>query len=144
MRIAQCALPHVCKFNGSLRACVHKPVTALRVEFSSRDDLSQLLHVCWLDIHNIEALVLDVEVPQVDPQVVTAYECLSIAVYGYAVDVVGVRIGVYPPWHRSDNCVVVRHPRELEVCYSSEVRVGGPDWSSTIGSTNTSRSELLR
>ena len=64
--IAECALTHVRQLDGTFRACVHKPITALRVELSSGDDFGQFLHVCRLDINNVEALVLDIEVPQID------------------------------------------------------------------------------
>ena len=58
---------HIRQFDGALRACIHKPVAALRVELSSCDDLGQFLHISWLDIDNVEALVLDVQVPQIYP-----------------------------------------------------------------------------
>jgi hypothetical protein len=36
------------------------------VEFGSSDDLCKLFHVRRLDVHDIEALILDIQVPQVD------------------------------------------------------------------------------
>lgn len=70
MLVAQCLLPHVCQLDRALAARVHEPVAAYGMEFSCRDDLRELLHVRWLDVDNIEALVLDIEVPEVDSQVV--------------------------------------------------------------------------
>eukprot|EP00953_Heterococcus_sp_UTEX-ZZ885_P033649 17487-Heterococcus_DN1.PRE.3 len=67
-------------------------VAPVRVESSASDDLLQLFHVLWLNVHNIEALVSDPQVPQVHSQVICAQEVLPIAVRVDAVDVVGVRI----------------------------------------------------
>jgi len=41
-----------------------------RVKLGSRDDLGQVLHVLWLDVHNVECLVRSLQIPQVDAQVV--------------------------------------------------------------------------
>ena len=56
-------LSHVCQLDRAFGARIHKPVAALGVELSSGDDLGQLLHVRWFYVDNVEALVLDVEVP---------------------------------------------------------------------------------
>ena len=56
-------LSHISKLNGALRARVHKPIAALWMKFRGGNDLSQLLHVCGFDVHNIEALVLNIEIP---------------------------------------------------------------------------------
>ena len=66
MLITQRALSHVCQLDGPFGACIHEPVAAHRVELGGGDNLSQLFHVGGLDINNVEALVLDVEVPQVN------------------------------------------------------------------------------
>lgn len=63
MRIAKRTLTHIGKLNRALAAGIHKPVTALRMEFCSSDNLSQFFHVSRLYINNVEALVLNVEVP---------------------------------------------------------------------------------
>ena len=60
MVVAKSTLTHIGQFNRALRASVHEPVTALWVKFRGRNNLSQLLHVCWLDIDDVEGLVLDV------------------------------------------------------------------------------------
>ena len=44
------------------------------MELGGGDDLRQLLHVRRLDVHEVEALVRDLQVPQVDPQVVRRQE----------------------------------------------------------------------
>ena len=61
--IAQSILSHIGQLYGTLRARIHEPVAALRMKFSSGNDFSQLLHVCWLYVDNVEALILNVEVP---------------------------------------------------------------------------------
>ena len=59
-------LAHIGKLDGTLGARVHEPVAAHGMKLGSGDHFGQFFHVCRLDIHNVEALVLDVEVPQVD------------------------------------------------------------------------------
>jgi hypothetical protein len=85
------------------------------VELCGGDDLGQLLHVGGLDIDNVEALVLDVEVPQVDAKIVAADEGLAVAVDGDAVDVVCVGVGVCPARDGSDDGIMVSEARKLEV-----------------------------
>ena len=85
------------------------------MELGGCDDLGQLLHVRRLDVDDVEALVLDVEVPQVDAQIVAAYEGLAVAVHRDAVDVVCVRIGVGATRYSRHHRVVVCEPGELEV-----------------------------
>lgn len=72
MLVTQSPLAHIRQLDRSLRACVHEPVAAGGVEFGGRDDFRQLLHVCGLDIDNVKTLVLDVQIPQVDPEIVAA------------------------------------------------------------------------
>ena len=81
------------------------------MEFCSGDDLSQLFHVGRFDIHYVEALVLNIEVPKVDPEIVTANEGLAIAVYGNAVDVVCVSGRICPSWNGSNDRVMMGHAR---------------------------------
>jgi hypothetical protein len=84
------------------------------VEFRSRDDFGQLFHVCGLDIHNVEALVLYVEIPQIDSQIITADECLPITVYRNAVYVVSVGVCIRSSGHGGDDGVVVCHAWQLQ------------------------------
>lgn len=98
------------------------------MELSCGDDLRQLLHVCRFDIHDVEALVLDIEVPEIDSQVVTADESLPIAVDRYAVDVVGVGIGVGSTRHCRNNSVVVRQAGELQIGCILELGSRGRTW----------------
>lgn len=114
MLVAKSALPHIRKLDGALGAGVHEPVTADRVELGCRDDFGQLLHVCRLDIHDIETLVLDVEVPQVDSEIVTADKGLAIAVHRDAIYMVGVGICVGSPRDSSDDGVMVCQAWQLE------------------------------
>lgn len=77
------------------------------------DDLGQLFHVGGLDIDYVEALVLDVEIPEVDTQIVTANEGFTIAVYRYAVDVIGVSVCIGSSGDGGNNSVMVREARQL-------------------------------
>lgn len=107
MLVTQSAFSHVCKLDRAFGACIHEPVAALWVEFCGCDDFSQFFHVRWLNIDYIEALVLNVQVPQIYAQIITADECFSIAVYGDAVDVVGVSIGVGSTRYSGHHSIVV-------------------------------------
>lgn len=125
MFIAQRALPHIRKLDGALAARIHEPVAAHGVELGGCDDLCQLLHVCRLDIHNVEALVLYIQVPQVYPQVVTANERLPVAVHRDAVDVVGVGVGIGSPGYSSNNSVVMGQSGQLQLGSIAELGSGG-------------------
>lgn len=112
--VTESPLTHVRQFNGSLGAGVHEPVTADRVEFGGCDDLGEFLHVRWLDIHNVEALVLNVEVPQVDAEVIATDKGLAVAVHRDAIYMVRVGVGICFPWDSGHHSVVVCQSRQLQ------------------------------
>lgn len=114
MLITQCPLPHISKLNRSFGAGVHKPVATGRVEFGGRDNLCKLLHVRGFDINDIKALVLNVEIPQIDSEVITADEGLPVAVHRNTVYMVRMSIGVRPSRHSCDNRIMVRHSWKLQ------------------------------
>lgn len=95
MLVTQRTLPHVCQLDGAFRAGVHEPVATDGVEFGSSDNFCQLFHIRRLNVNNIEALVLNIQIPEVDPEVIAADEGLAITIHGNAVDVicVGIRVG---------------------------------------------------
>lgn len=66
MLVAQGTFSHISKLNSTLGAGIHEHVAAHGMEFGSSNDFSELFHVGWLDIDNVEALVLDVEIPKID------------------------------------------------------------------------------
>lgn len=107
MLVAKRTLAHIRQLDSAFGACVHEPIATCGVEFSGRDDLGELFHVRRLDVYNIETLVLDVQVPKVDTEIIAADKCLSIAVNGYAVDVVGVGVGIGLPRYSCDNGIVM-------------------------------------
>lgn len=112
--ITQCPLAHVRQLDGSLRASIHKPVTTGRVEFGRGDNFGEFFHVGRFDIDNVETLVLDVKVPEVDSEIIAAYEGLSVTVDGDAVDVVCMGVCICPPRYGCDNGVMVCHPGKLQ------------------------------
>ena len=114
MLIAESTLSHIRKLNGPLGAGIHEPVAHDRMELGCRDDLRQLLHVRRLDVDNIKALVLDIQVPQINPQIVTANKRLPVGVYRYAVDVIGMGVGVGSTRNGGDNGIMMRHAGELQ------------------------------
>ena len=142
MFVTESSLPHICQFDGAFTRCVHEPVATYRMELRSCDDFSELFHVRRLDIDNVEALILDIEVPEVYPQVIRADVGFSIAVDGYAIDVIGVCVGVDSPRHSSNNRVVMCHTREFEIRDTSEVVIWETNGASTVGSTRSGRSEF--
>jgi hypothetical protein len=113
MLVAQGTLTHVGQLDGALGTRIHEPIAANGMELSRCDDLCELLHVGWLDVDNIEALVLDVEIPQIDAQIIAADECLPIAVDRYAVDMVGVCIRIRLSGYCRNDSVVMCEPWEL-------------------------------
>lgn len=112
--ITQCPLAHVGQLDGSLRASIHEPVTAGRVEFGRGDNLGEFFHVGRFDIDNVETLVLNVKVPEVDTEIVAAYEGLSVTVDGDAVDVVCMSVCICPPGNGRHDSIMVCHPGELQ------------------------------
>lgn len=139
MLITQCALAHVRQLDCALGTRIHEPVAALRVKLGSRNDFGKLLHVGWFDVHNVEALVLNVQVPEVDPQVIATDKSLAIAVDRYAVDMIGVGVGVGLARHSGDNSVVVGQSWELQVGSAPEVDIGVPDRATSASNTSSRR-----
>ena len=80
MLVTEGTFPHVCQFDGPLRACVHEPVAALGMELCRCNDFCKFFHIRRFDINNIEALVLYVEVPEIDAKIIAADEGLAIAI----------------------------------------------------------------
>lgn len=115
MLVAKGTFAHISELDCALGAGVHEPIAAHGVKFSSSDDLSELLHVGRLDVHNVEALVLYVEVPQIYAEIVAADKCFAIAVDRYAVDVVGMGVGVGLPWHGRHDRVMMCQTWQLKI-----------------------------
>ena len=107
MLVAQGALAHIRELDGTLGASIHKPVATQRVEFRGSYDFRQLFHVSRFDVHYVETLVLNVQVPKVDPQIVAADKGLAIAVDGDAVDMIGVSVCVRSARHSGNDSVVM-------------------------------------
>lgn len=85
------------------------------MEFCGSDDLRKLLHIRRLDIHNIEALILDVQIPEVYTQIIATDERLPIAVDRDTVDVVSMSIGISPPRYGGDYCVVMCEAGKFQI-----------------------------
>ncbi|KAK1239566.1 LOW QUALITY PROTEIN: hypothetical protein MKX07_001020 [Trichoderma sp. CBMAI-0711] len=83
--------------------------------------MTSLLHVGGFDVNDVEALILDVEVPEVDAQIVTANERFAITVDGYAVDVVRVGVGVGPSRDGGNDGVMMCETGQLEIGRVPEV-----------------------
>lgn len=85
------------------------------MKLSSSNNLGELLHVGGFDIDYVEALVLNIEIPEVDTQIVTADEGFTIAVYRYAVDVICVSVRISSSGDGGNNGVMVRKARQLQI-----------------------------
>ncbi len=81
MPVAERAQALVAQLDDALARAVREETAVARVELGGRDHFGELLHVCGLDVHNVEALVGDIEIPQIDAQVVSGEERLGIAVH---------------------------------------------------------------
>lgn len=78
--VAQSTFSHIRQLDGALGTSIHEPVAANRVKLRRGYNLCKLLHVGGLDINDVKTLVLDVQVPKVDSQIITTDERLAIAV----------------------------------------------------------------
>lgn len=135
MLIAQSRVTHVRKFDVALRAAVHEQIAVYGVKLSGGDDLGQLLHVHWLDIHDVfptdkhpdedmrmskrglltEATVADIQVPEVNSQVIRRDIRFLVRVDGYRMDVISMSIRVHFAWDGRDNVVLLLHAGESEM-----------------------------
>jgi len=107
MLITKSTFPHICKLYGAFRTRVHEPVAALWVKFRCRNHLCELLHISWLYVDDIETLVLNIQIPKVYPQIVTADKGLSITINRNTVNMVSMSIGVGTPGYCSDNSIMM-------------------------------------
>ena len=93
-----------------------------RMELGSGDDFSELFHIDGLDVDDVEALVADVEVPEVDTKVVCADVRLAIRVDRDRVNVIGMRVCIDLTWYGGDNGVDRCEARQTESSTTSRHR----------------------
>jgi hypothetical protein len=115
VHITQSTFSHIGELDGAFGAGVHEPITTLGMELGGGDDFGQFLHIGGFDVDNVKALVLDVEVPQIYPQIITRDEGLAITVDGDAVYMVGMCVGVGSARDGGNYSVVMGHTRQLEL-----------------------------
>lgn len=139
MLVAQSTLSHVGQFDGAFRTCVHEPVATFWVEFGGSDHLGQLLHVRGFDVDNVEALILNVQVPQVYSQVIAAEECLSVAVDGYAIDVISMSVGVGATRDCGNDSVMMSKAWKPQGRSIAERRGGIRPWSAATTANGATR-----
>lgn len=84
------------------------------MKFSRGDDFGEFFHVGGFDVNNVETLVLNVEIPQVDAEIITADEGLAVTVDGDAVDVISVCVCICSSRHSSYDSIMVGHSGEFE------------------------------
>lgn len=113
------------------------------MKLGSRDDFSELFHIRWLDVDNVETLILDVEVPQIDAEVVTTYERLPIAIDGYAVYVVGMSICVISARNSGDDGIVVSQSGELEGRCVAKGDIGIRSWGTTTTAQGSTGCQIM-
>lgn len=115
MLIAKGTFTHIGQFDGSLGAGIHEPVATLWMEFGSSNDFGQFLHVCRFYVNDIEGLILNVEIPEIDPEIVTADKSFTVAVDRDTIDVISMSICVGSSRNRGDDGIMMGHSRELEL-----------------------------
>lgn len=142
--VAEGTLSHICQLDGALRARIHEPIAANGVKFGGGNDLGQLFHISGFDVHDIEALILDIQVPEVDSQIIAAYESFAVAVDRDAVDVVGMGISICAPGDRSDDSIVMRQSRKLQLPRGLEVRLGNGSRGTSSHTSNVARCQVVR
>lgn len=134
MLVTQRPLTHIRELDSPLRAGIHEPVAARWMELGCRNHFGKLLHVRGFDVDNIEALVLDMHVPEVYAEIVAADKRFAIAIHRDAVDVVCMGIGIGPSRNGGHDGVMVGETGELEVAGILELRMRyGPRRASTAG-----------
>lgn len=126
--VAQGAFPHIGHLYRSLRAGIHEDVATQGVEFGRSDYFSKFFHVCRLDVDNVKTLILNVQIPEVYPQIIAADEGLPIAIDRDAVDMVGVCVCIRLSRHSSNDGIMVSQPGELEVGGTAEMLAGRAYW----------------
>lgn len=92
------------------------------MELRRGDDLGQLFHIDWLNVDNVEALIADVEIPEIYPKVVRADVCLPIGIDADAVNMVCMRIGVDLSRDSGDNGIVMCQ------CWQSKIPPAADQW----------------
>jgi hypothetical protein len=113
------------------------------MEFRSSYNFRQLFHVCWLDVYNVEALILDVQIPKIDSKVITANESLAIAIDRNTVDVISMSICIGFARYGSHNRIMVSETREFEIGCCPEMHVWVSHWTASARNTS-SRSLFMR
>ena len=78
--ITQSRFAHISELDSTLAATIHELIAMRRVKFGSCDDFCKFFHVDWLDIDNVERLVLYAEIPEVNTQIVSTDICFAIRI----------------------------------------------------------------
>ena len=124
--ITERCVTHVGQFNVTLRARVHEQVAMGGMELGRSDDFSQLLHVYRFDVHDIcthhkwrsrghkgtsltEALVTNVKVPKVYPEIVGGDVGFLIRIYRDGMNMVCMGVGVDLAGNGGDDVVLLGH-----------------------------------
>lgn len=94
MPVTECRHPHVTQTDEALARAVHEIVAIRWMELRGSDDLRQLLHIGRLYVHNVEALIRYIQVPQVDAQVIRRQVRFRVRIDRDRIDVIRVRVGV--------------------------------------------------
>ena len=105
VRVAHGVLAQICQTNRPLTRRVRQIVAIFRMKFGARDDFAQVFHVGRLYVHNVETLLIALEMPHVDSQIIRTDEGFPVAVHAQRVDVIRVRVGVRAPIARREDAL---------------------------------------
>lgn len=93
MSVAQGRRTHVAQPNRALAAAVYEQIALDGMELGRRYDLRQLLHVRWLDVDDVEALIGDLQVPEIYSEIVGGEIRFLVRVHRNRVYVISVCVG---------------------------------------------------
>lgn len=91
------------------------------MEFGCCDNFGEFFHVRGFDINDVEALILYVQVPQIDPEIIAADKSLAVTVDRDAINVIRMCVRISTAGNSRNNGVVVCKPRQLQVSSISEL-----------------------
>lgn len=79
-----------------------------------------------LDVNDLEALVVNIQIPEIDSKIITTDEKLSIAIDGDTVEIIRVSVDITLPGSCCRHNFVVYETRDFELCSCLEMHIRIP------------------
>jgi hypothetical protein len=134
MLVTERRVTHVGQFDVAFRAGIHEQVAVQGVELGCSNDFGKLLHVDWLDVHDVyiaegmavrhkntqserhtETSIADVQVPQVDSKVISRDVRFLIRVDRNGMYVIRMGVGVDFAGDSGDDIILLHHAWQTEM-----------------------------